>query len=74
MPETPPEPAPSRTSRTSRPPGSYRSAGELRVDDSSAGAYPVLEGGASIAWGTYTYRRVTAWDVLVPGLLRLTIR
>jgi O-antigen ligase len=55
-------------------PGTYRSAGELRVDEDPRAAYPVLEGGASIAWGTYTYRRVTAWDVLVPGLLRLTVQ
>jgi hypothetical protein len=55
-------------------PGTYRSAGELRVDVNPRPAYPVLEGGASIAWGTYTYRRVTAWDVLVPGLLRLTVQ
>jgi hypothetical protein len=51
--------------------GSYRAAHELRVDPAPPKVFPILEGGASIAWGTYTYRRVTAWDVLAPGLLRL---
>jgi tetratricopeptide (TPR) repeat protein len=52
-------------------PGIYRAAHELRVDLTPPTVFPILEGGASIAWGTYTYRRVTAWDVLVPGLVRL---
>jgi len=52
-------------------PGIYRAAHELRVDRSPPTVFPILEGGASIAWGTYTYRRVTAWDVLAPGLIRL---
>lgn len=51
--------------------GSYRQAHELRVDLSPPTVYPILEGGASIAWGTYTYRRVTAWDMLAPSLVRL---
>jgi hypothetical protein len=52
-------------------PGIYRAAHELRVDLNPPTGFPILEGGASIAWGTYTYRRVTAWDVLAPGLIRL---
>lgn len=52
-------------------PGIYRAAHELRVDLDPPTVFPILEGGASIAWGTYTYRRVTAWDVLAPGLIRL---
>jgi O-antigen ligase/tetratricopeptide (TPR) repeat protein len=52
-------------------PGIYRAAHELRVELNPPTVYPILEGGASIAWGTYTYRRVTAWDVLAPGLIRL---
>jgi O-antigen ligase len=51
--------------------GIYRMARELRVDLDPPTAYPILEGGVSIAWGTYTYRRVTPWDVLAPGLIRL---
>lgn len=49
----------------------YRLARELRVDSSPPSAYPILEGSPSTAWGTYTYRRVTPWDVLAPGLIRL---
>jgi O-antigen ligase len=52
-------------------PGSYRQSHEVRVDVDPPTFFPILEGGASIAWGTYTYRRVTAWDVLAPSLIRL---
>jgi hypothetical protein len=32
-----------------------------------------LEGNPAIFWGTYTYRRPTPWDVLVPSLVHLTL-
>lgn len=53
--------------------GSYRAAAELRVNPSPPTVRPVFDGGPAIAWGTYTYRRATTWDVLVPGLLRLNL-
>jgi tetratricopeptide (TPR) repeat protein len=33
-----------------------------------------LEGEVASFWGTYTYRRPTAWDVLAPDLIHLTLK
>ncbi len=33
-----------------------------------------LAGYPAIFWGTYTYRRFTPWDVLVPSLVHLTLQ
>jgi O-antigen ligase len=51
--------------------GWYRQAHELRVLAAPPRVYPILEGNALVSWGTYTFRRVTPWDVLVPGLVHL---
>lgn len=52
--------------------GAYRYGAELRVRaDAAVGRS--LEGNPAIFWGTYTYRRSTPWDVLVPSLLHLSI-
>lgn len=53
--------------------GTYAQGAELRI----ATAPPVgrtLAGNPAIFWGTYTYRRFTPWDVLVPSLVHLTLR
>lgn len=44
----------------------------LRVATSQQ-AGRTLSGNPAILWGTYTYRRFTPWDVLVPGLVHLTL-
>jgi hypothetical protein len=53
--------------------GAYSGGGELRVNPR-----PVIgrssEGGPAIFWGTYTYRRSTPWDILVPSLIHLTLQ
>lgn len=52
--------------------GAYRAGAELRIrTDPAVGRS--LEGNPAIFWGTYTYRRFTPWDVLVPSLLHLTL-
>jgi len=53
--------------------GSYRAGAEVRV-----ATEPMIgrssEGNLAIFWGTYTYRRPTPWDVLVPSLVHLTLQ
>jgi O-antigen ligase len=52
--------------------GAYSTGAELRVKTSpSVGRSQ--EGGLAIFWGTYTYRRPTPWDMLVPRLVHLGI-
>ena len=52
--------------------GSYRAGAEVRV-----ATEPMIgrssEGNLAIFWGTYTYRRATPWDILVPSLVHLTL-
>jgi O-antigen ligase len=52
--------------------GSYRSGAELRIS-TAPGVGRTVEGNPAIFWGTYTYRRFTPWDVLVPSLVHLGI-
>lgn len=52
--------------------GAYRNGAELRVATRPM-VGRTLEGNPAIFWGTYTYRRPTPWDVLVPSLVHLTI-
>lgn len=52
--------------------GTYRLGAELRVREGPA-VGRTLEGNPAIFWGTYTYRRFTPWDVLVPSLLHVGI-
>jgi len=52
--------------------GTYRSGAELRVATEPMVGRS-LEGNPAIFWGTYTYRRYTPWDVLVPSLVHLTL-
>jgi tetratricopeptide (TPR) repeat protein len=52
--------------------GAYSLGAELRVNDQQAVGRS-LEGDPAIFWGTYTYRRPTPWDVLVPSLVHLTL-
>lgn len=52
--------------------GDYRNGAELRVATHPM-AGRTLEGNPAIFWGTYTYRRPTPWDVLVPSLVHLTL-
>ena len=52
--------------------GSYREGAELRVQEGPVVGRS-LEGNPAIFWGTYTYRRFTPWDVLVPSLLHVGI-
>ncbi len=46
---------------------------ELRVNDDEV-VGRALDGNAASFWGTFTYRRFTPWDVLVPSLIHLTAR
>jgi O-antigen ligase/tetratricopeptide (TPR) repeat protein len=52
--------------------GAFTGGAETRVNEG-----PVLgqdlAGNPAFFWGTYTYRRPTPWDVLVPGLVHLTL-
>jgi len=51
---------------------SYSQGAELRVaKEEKAGR--TLEGDPAIFWGTFTYRRPTPFDVLVPGVVHLTL-
>jgi O-antigen ligase len=52
--------------------GSYRNGAEIRVATESLVGRS-SEGNLAIFWGTYTYRRPTPWDVLVPSLVHLTL-
>jgi tetratricopeptide (TPR) repeat protein len=51
--------------------GAFASAAELRVNEGT----PVgrIEGSPASFWGTFTYRRTTPQDILVPSLVHLTI-
>jgi O-antigen ligase/tetratricopeptide (TPR) repeat protein len=51
--------------------GSFSFSAELRVDQ----GLPIgrIEGMPASLWGTYTYRRTTPADILVPSLIHLTI-
>jgi tetratricopeptide (TPR) repeat protein len=51
---------------------SYRMGAELRVQ-TTPGVGRTVEGNPAIFWGTYTYRRFTPWDMLVPSLIHLGI-
>jgi hypothetical protein len=33
-----------------------------------------IEGGLASFYGTYTYRRPTPWDLLVPSLIHFTVK
>jgi hypothetical protein len=52
--------------------GEYRAGAELRVATRPL-VGRTLEGTPAIFWGTYTYRRPTPWDILVPSLVHLTL-
>jgi tetratricopeptide (TPR) repeat protein len=52
--------------------GAYAAGAELRVNPNRV-VGRTLEGGPAIFWGTYTYRRATPWDILVPSLIHLTV-
>lgn len=52
--------------------GDYGEGAELRVATRPV-AGRTLEGSPAIFWGTYTYRRPTPWDILVPSLAHLTL-
>ena len=52
--------------------GDYSNGAELRVATHPM-AGRTLEGNPAIFWGTYTYRRPTPWDILVPSLVHLTL-
>jgi hypothetical protein len=52
--------------------GSYGQGAELRILQGPAIGRS-LQGNPAIFWGTYSYRRFTPWDVLVPSLLHLTL-
>lgn len=52
--------------------GAYSSGAELRVA-TIALTGRTLEGDPAIFWGTFTYRRPTPWDILVPDLVHLTL-
>lgn len=52
--------------------GAYAAGAELRVIPNRV-VGRTLEGGPAIFWGTYTYRRSTPWDILVPSLIHLTV-
>ena len=52
--------------------GAYAAGAELRVNPNRV-VGRTLEGGPAIFWGTYTYRRSTPWDILVPSLIHLTV-
>jgi O-antigen ligase len=51
--------------------GAFPYASELRVNE----GIPIgrIEGAPASIWGTFTYRRTTPMDILVPSLLHLTI-
>lgn len=53
--------------------GAYRNGAELRIATTPMVGRS-LEGNPAIFWGTYTYRRPTPWDVLVPSLAHLTLQ
>jgi tetratricopeptide (TPR) repeat protein len=53
--------------------GAYAAGAELRVNPNRV-VGRTLEGGPAIFWGTYTYRRSTPWDILVPSLIHLTLQ
>jgi tetratricopeptide (TPR) repeat protein len=52
--------------------GAFAAGAELRVNPGRAVGRS-LQGGPASFWGTYTYRRSTPWDILVPSLIHLTI-
>ena len=52
--------------------GAGEAGAVVRVADQTA-AGRTLAGDPAIFWGTYTYRRNTPWDVLVPSLLHLAL-
>jgi hypothetical protein len=52
--------------------GAYSAGAELRVARTALTGR-TLEGDPAIFWGTFTYRRPTPWDVLVPGVVHLTL-
>ena len=51
----------------------YASQSELRVSEEELVGRRV-EGGLASFYGTYTYRRPTPWDLLVPSLIHLTVK
>jgi tetratricopeptide (TPR) repeat protein/O-antigen ligase len=52
--------------------GAYSLGAETRVATGPQ-VGRTLEGDPAIFWGTYTYRRSTPWDLLVPGVVHLTL-
>jgi O-antigen ligase/tetratricopeptide (TPR) repeat protein len=52
--------------------GAYSVAAELRVATREL-VGRTLEGNPAIFWGTFTYRRPSPWDMLVPSVIHLTL-
>jgi len=54
-------------------PGAGAGGAEMRVSDRELVGQDI-HGGLAAFWGTYTYRRPTPWNMLVPSLIQLTFK